>query len=273
MLPKPTDLLTVDFGPICAAVDGLIDVIAGWELGDYRDWDACLALGQVMMVMAPAGLLNSDGFHIVISTDPSERHAAQLRLCRDTGALLRAVDRLLGLFYDPTPRLKNTPFPCLNSWGPPQNLRIVPTAPSGAADQLRRILDRLRSSALGGAAQPDADGGGEAVRDSNMLISLGNCLYDDFSKTPVLVDDTEDNVLQSFLDLPAMSESTLIEKSGVQHASKVLKRLAMKYDGRLARFISLPGKKCAGGYSVRILRSLESFPNRAGNVPANLSTP
>jgi hypothetical protein len=84
------------------------------------------------------------------------------------------------------------------------------------------------------------------------IIAIGNRQYGTGSLAPVTVTENEDNVLQVFLEQSSVDERTLIDRSGVSHAPKVLTRLRQKYDKRFAPAIRMPGRKHAGGYRVNI---------------------
>jgi hypothetical protein len=68
----------------------------------------------------------------------------------------------------------------------------------------------------------------------------------------VEVTGREDNVLQAFLDWPRLGKKRLEDRSGEDDPVTVLRRLRKKYDGLFAAVISLPGKKCRGGYSADV---------------------
>jgi hypothetical protein len=71
------------------------------------------------------------------------------------------------------------------------------------------------------------------------------------------VDEAADDVLQAFVDRPAMSKPELIEASGRANAARILRRLATPtaYGGKFAPFIHLPDRPNAGGFRVAIRRT------------------
>ena len=69
---------------------------------------------------------------------------------------------------------------------------------------------------------------------------------------PLAVTDAEDQVLRAFLRRPAMTLDELQDQSGLEHAAKVLARLAQKYDGAFAPAIHRPGARGRGGYAVLV---------------------
>lgn len=88
-----------------------------------------------------------------------------------------------------------------------------------------------------------------------VIISLGNSLYQIDCHDPVPVTDSEDAVLSCFLELQAMSQTTLVKKTGKNNeAPRILGRLTKKYKGIFAPAIHLPGAKGEGGYRVNIRR-------------------
>jgi hypothetical protein len=84
------------------------------------------------------------------------------------------------------------------------------------------------------------------------IISLGNCLYRIDNSEQILVTDNEDNVLQAFLESPAMDSATLHDKSGVPYARRVLKKVSEKNNNLFSPAINFPGTKSGGGYRVSI---------------------
>jgi hypothetical protein len=69
---------------------------------------------------------------------------------------------------------------------------------------------------------------------------------------PLAVTDAEDLVLRAFLRRPAMDLGELIDQTGLEHAGRVLARLAAKYDGAFAPAIRRPGRRGRGGYAVLV---------------------
>jgi hypothetical protein len=92
---------------------------------------------------------------------------------------------------------------------------------------------------------------GDAVQP---IVALGARQYRIGHTRPVVVDEFEDNVLQTFLELRTMDQPTLEDLSGVHHAPKVLKRLREKYGGMFAAAITLPGGRGKGGSHVEITK-------------------
>jgi hypothetical protein len=107
-------------------------------------------------------------------------------------------------------------------------------------------------------APPDA--GRDAPNAQPQIVWHKDRLYSLNDRDPVLVTETEHMVLQAFLGsppqppaLPAMDKPTLIKRSGVGHAPKVLSKLLTKYDACFAPAIRTPkGQKSSGGYVVNI---------------------
>jgi hypothetical protein len=114
----------------------------------------------------------------------------------------------------------------------------------------------LEGKDLGGSVPPSpiSTGGLPKRRKKNSvcIIFLGNRQYRVGESTPVTVEENEDNVLQAFLKQSTMDEQTLVAKSGVDHARKVLGKLKTKYDAIMKRAIRLPGRRGNGGYYVAI---------------------
>jgi hypothetical protein len=69
----------------------------------------------------------------------------------------------------------------------------------------------------------------------------------------LVVTDTQDTVLQAFIESPAMDDKQLIARSGLEHAPRVLRQIVEKYP-ILAPAIRIPKSKGQGGYHVRIRR-------------------
>jgi hypothetical protein len=91
---------------------------------------------------------------------------------------------------------------------------------------------------------------------SNTLIAHGKRNYSLGSNPPYYVDQSEDNVLQAFLQCSgALNFKSLIDFSGEPNARKILKGLTVKYKGAFAPAIKLPGAKGRGGYRVSIRRA------------------
>jgi hypothetical protein len=84
------------------------------------------------------------------------------------------------------------------------------------------------------------------------IISLGKGCYKIGDSRPYRMTDSEDAVLTAFLEVPAMEESELDERSGFNRSRDVLKDLETKYDGVFAAAICRPGGKGKGGYHVAI---------------------
>jgi hypothetical protein len=93
-----------------------------------------------------------------------------------------------------------------------------------------------------------------AVKAGGVIISLGECMYRVEGHRPVEVLLEEDNVLQAFLEKPAMRTPALLSTSGQDEAVKILKRLRTAYQGIFSAAIHCPGRagKTAGGYHVCI---------------------
>jgi hypothetical protein len=71
---------------------------------------------------------------------------------------------------------------------------------------------------------------------------------------PFTMTESANSVLQAFLDVPAMSKTDLIKRSGLENAPRILLALRQKRKD-LAKFISCPGHKANGGYRVAIRRA------------------
>lgn len=82
------------------------------------------------------------------------------------------------------------------------------------------------------------------------IIDLSNRLYRIGVKEQ-LVSRAEDDVLQAFLDSPALDSADLVSATESDRAPRVLRELCTKYDGIFAPAITLAGRKGAG-YVVRI---------------------
>lgn len=92
--------------------------------------------------------------------------------------------------------------------------------------------------------------------DAGTIISHGMKLYSIGNTDRRLLTAREDAVLQSFLVSPALSHERLLGRSRCDDAPRVLRQLKSKYDGLFSPAITLPGKKSAGGYRVRIRSAL-----------------
>jgi len=88
------------------------------------------------------------------------------------------------------------------------------------------------------------------------IISHGNKSYSVGDDGPKLtVTPSEDCVLQAFIESrTSLDTDSLIKLSGVQRAAETLRKLTTKYDGVFGKFITRPGGKGRGGYSVIIRR-------------------
>lgn len=87
---------------------------------------------------------------------------------------------------------------------------------------------------------------------NGVIRALGNRRYQIGELEPVLVETNEDCVFQAFLKQSPMDGPTLIRKSGVNHAQKVLQRLRQKYEGVFRPAIRMPRERGKGGYHVTI---------------------
>jgi hypothetical protein len=86
------------------------------------------------------------------------------------------------------------------------------------------------------------------------IIYHGNGTYSIGDDTLRLT-ESEDCVLQAFLDYPAMAKDQLIANSGFDKAVDVLRSLRKKHNGVFAEAITMPGARGRGGYRVRIARA------------------
>ena len=75
----------------------------------------------------------------------------------------------------------------------------------------------------------------------------------------IRVTESEDNVLQAFLEQPAMTKDELIARSGVDKAVDILRalRTKKKYGGVFAAAITIPGGRGQGGYRVQVVRAVD----------------
>jgi hypothetical protein len=72
---------------------------------------------------------------------------------------------------------------------------------------------------------------------------------------PVYVEETEDDLLQAFLERPVMDLPLLAEVSGVprEQIAGALKRLRNKYGGLFKHAIHCPGRRGQGGYRANVV--------------------
>jgi hypothetical protein len=94
----------------------------------------------------------------------------------------------------------------------------------------------------------------QAVEASPCILFWGEGIYSAGDGVPVRVTEPEDNVLQAFLESPALDKASLLDKSGENRAARMLKQLQTKYDGRFGPSIRLPGRRGKGGYQVSIAK-------------------
>lgn len=99
-----------------------------------------------------------------------------------------------------------------------------------------------------------------AASEPNEIISLGDGCYKIGESSPIFLEKNDDDLLQPFLETPAMSSSMLIEASEQGLAPARLRRLRKKFDGLLAPAIEMPVKRGTGGYHVRIRKATTDKP-------------
>ena len=87
-------------------------------------------------------------------------------------------------------------------------------------------------------------------------------------RRPLRLEFSENMVLSSFLGRPALTLRELVNRSGVTHASRILARLAAKYDGAFAAAICRPKRRGRGGYFVAVRDAAPTAVHKqAGNAP------
>lgn len=90
------------------------------------------------------------------------------------------------------------------------------------------------------------------LEDAPAILSHGKGMYSVPGRDPFTVSASEDYVLQPFLKASAMDLPTLELESKVDRCGAVLRKLVTKYQGAFKPYVTLPGGKGKGGYSVRI---------------------
>ena len=89
---------------------------------------------------------------------------------------------------------------------------------------------------------------------ANTIIFRGGGAYA-IGTQVVRVTESEDCVLQAFLEKPAMAKDQLIARAGFDKAVDVLRALLTKYDGVFAEAITMPGGRGRGGYRVQVAKA------------------
>ena len=80
---------------------------------------------------------------------------------------------------------------------------------------------------------------------------LGNGRYK-VGDLEIRITDSENVVLETLIQFGPLNSTELADKSGYNHAARILRRLRTKYDGLLAPFIHCPGGKSKGGYNTSL---------------------
>ena len=84
-----------------------------------------------------------------------------------------------------------------------------------------------------------------------VLLSYGRMIYGVEGCDPVVVSDTEDAILQCFIERPAIELADLQKESGVSNPSRILEGLREKFP-TFKPAIELPGGKSRGGYRATV---------------------
>jgi hypothetical protein len=85
------------------------------------------------------------------------------------------------------------------------------------------------------------------------ILAMGDGMYCIPGTDPIVVNASEDYVLQAFIGRPALTESALSKASGVERPRDVIKRLRAKYGGMFAEAIVPPGGKGKGGFRATVM--------------------
>jgi hypothetical protein len=109
-----------------------------------------------------------------------------------------------------------------------------------AFEESGKFLRRSGAISVEGRREPAAD-----------ICSLGDKRYRVGAEQPVVLTETEDRVLQTFLEYPAMDKPKLIQESGYGDAPRILSSISKKYS-TFRPAIILPKRKGQGGYRVNI---------------------
>jgi hypothetical protein len=274
-----------------ADTDLNLKAAAGKNYDWYRDMAVALRLSHehVMMLNLPQEPGSADRIAYLYGARRDVEHFT--RLAADAGAYLPR-EFLLGPQPDQYHaawvaflfcRLRSHPGHLLLPASPEENrdfdeVMVDPFLASVTAIDLARerceTLEGAGERGAGGeprAAEPVPTGGpagsgtGPGAETPVVIISLGGCQYAVAGQT-YRVTDAENAVLQAFLPAAgaqlgdstgtvALSQGDLIDKTGWNHAPKVLKKLLSKYNRAFAPAIRLPGGKGQGGYTVGIKRA------------------
>jgi hypothetical protein len=121
---------------------------------------------------------------------------------------------------------------------------------NAAAGELRRI-EAEAAKRLAIASDPPQ----RVDTSEDAIIWHGEYVYSTSSHDPVCVTAGEGDVMQAFIERPAMDLDTLKSESNLENARTILRGLTTKYDAMFSPYIRFPGGKGKGGYRVSVQKN------------------
>lgn len=171
----------------------------------------------------------------------------------DNGYIFRPLlDHLDKRFTSVQDRLASNHAESLGAMKQEGNETRATTKEQHAASMAKHAETQTRIGALENAQVPNE------VIPPDCMVYHGGKAYSIGEFDPINLTVNEHEVVNPFIDLPAMDKKTLIELAkGNDNAPRTLGSLVNKYEGRFAPAIKTPGfgGKATGGYSVKIRKS------------------